>query len=370
MCPHTGCTFFIGQKISENMQIPALWAPIRWIYFALVRIRSWLYANHVLTTYRLQQPVVCIGNLTMGGTGKTPTVIAIGHLLHKAGCRISVILRGYKGHHQGTVLLVADGKKSLTTVQEAGDEALVIAQNLPQAIIAISKDRWKCGSWLERNFSIDLHLLDDGYQHLRLFRNFNLLLIDVTNPWGDTSLPGGLLREPLSGIQRADAVLLTRTKPGEHYPELMQIIKMHRFDLPIFYSRQKIWAVDSMRRKDFTPMEKLKDTPLLAFAGIGQPNQFFSLLQESEFRIHECYPFKDHHRYTSGDILKLKSRCQSIGIKAMITTEKDAGKLNVQDFEPFQVLVAKLEFEFDNPDQLLELIRNKTGFTSNLGRIP
>ncbi len=352
------------------MQIPALWAPIRWIYFALVRIRSWLYANHVLTTHRLQRPVICVGNLTMGGTGKTPTVIAIGHLLQKAGYRISVILRGYKGQYKGAVLLVSDGVKSLTTVQEAGDEALVIAQNLPQAIIATSKDRWKCGTWLEQNFSIDLHLLDDGYQHLRLFRNFNLLLIDVTNPWSDTFPPVGLLREPLSGIQRADAVLLTRTKPGEHYPELMQIVKMHRSDLPVFYSRQKICAVDSMRGKDSTPMEKLKDSSLLAFAGIGQPNQFFSLLKESQFHIRECCPFKDHHRYTSEDISRLKSRCQSIGIKAMITTEKDAGKLSVQDFEPFQVLVARLEFEFDSPDQLLELILNKTGLSLKTGMVP
>jgi tetraacyldisaccharide 4'-kinase len=349
------------------MLIRAFLAPFGWFYIALVRIRSWLYANNILTTHRLQRPVICVGNLTMGGTGKTPTVIAIGQLLEKAGCRVSVILRGYKGRHKGALLLVSDGKKLMTTVREAGDEALVIARNLPQAIIATSKNRWKCGSWLESNFSVDIHLLDDGYQHLRLFRDFNLLLIDVTNPWGGGLPPVGRLREPLSGIQRADAVLLTRAKPEEHYPELIHAVASHRPDVPVFYSRQRVSAVDLMLRKDSIALEKLRGKPLLAFAGIGHPDQFISLLKESQFHIPEYCVFRDHHRYTSEDISRLKSLCQRIGIEAMITTEKDAEKLSAQDFEPFKVLVARLEFEFDDPDRLIRLILKNSGLSLEVG---
>jgi tetraacyldisaccharide 4'-kinase len=366
---YTSFIFFVGLNLDKDMLIQPLLAPISWTYIALVRTRSWLYGNNILATHRLQQPVICVGNLTMGGTGKTPTVIAMGHLLQKTGCRISVILRGYKGHHKGAVLLISDGKKLLTTAQNAGDEALVIARNLPRAIIAVAKNRWECGTWLEKKFSIDVHLLDDGYQHLKLFRNFNLLLIDVTNPWGGGYPPIGRLREPLSGIQRADAALLTRTKPGDHYPELIQTLKMHRPDLPVFFSRQKISTVNSMHGRVPIEMEKLRATPLMAFAGIGHPEQFFSLLKESQFCIPESYTFKDHHRYTAEDVTRLKSRCQRTGIEAMITTEKDAEKLNVLDFEPLKLLVARLEFEFDNPESLLQLILNRIGFSSQAGMV-
>ena len=339
----------------------ALFAPVSWIYVALVRIRSWLYATNIRAARRLLRPVICVGNLTMGGTGKTPTVIAIGHLLQKAGCRVSVILRGYKGRQRGAPLLVSNGKVLLTTAQEAGDEALVIARNLPQALVAVSKDRTECGAWLEKNFPIDVHLLDDGYQHLKLFRNFNLLLIDVTNPFGGGFPPEGRLREPLSGIRRADAVLLTRTKPGEPYSELIHTVRRYRPDLPVFVSRQRIKSIDSMLEKDSIVVEKLRNTSLLAFAGIGNPDQFFSLLRESQIPISECCAFRDHHRYTSEDIWKLKSLCQRAGIEAMITTEKDAEKLTGQNFEPFLVLVARLEFELDDSDRLLQLILSKTG---------
>ena len=125
-----------------------------------------------------------------------------------------------------------------------------------------------------------------------------------------------------------------------------------------------------MLGKDSIVKERLRNTSLLAFAGIGNPGQFFSLLRESQFSISECCAFRDHHRYTSKDISRLKALCRRAGIEAMITTEKDAERFRVQNFEPFPVLVARLEFEFDNPDKLLQLILTKTGSPIETGILP
>ena len=337
----------------------ALLAPLGWIYVGLIRFRLWFYASGLKSPSHLKKPVICIGNLTMGGTGKTPTVIAIGRLLQEKGYRITVILRGYKGSHRGTPLLVSNGTALLATSQQAGDEALLLAKHLPGAIVAASKDRKSCGDWLERNFSIDVHLLDDGFQHLRLFRDLNLLLLDVTNPFAAGFPPQGQLREPLSGIKRADAILLTRTRVGNSYDALVQEVKMYRADLPIFRVRQRIRAVESLRGGEYLEPEQLCNTALLAFAGIGNPNQFFSLLKESHFRILESHAFPDHHRYTPQNIATLTSLSAAIGIKSMITTEKDAQKLRAEDFPSHEIWVAKLEFELEDASRLLSLIQQK-----------
>ena len=350
------------------MLFRVLLAPLSWVYIAVVSSRFWLYAHNFLHVQRLQRPVICIGNLTMGGTGKTPTVIAIGRMLQETGSRVSVILRGYRGRRITSYLLVSDGRQLLATVHEAGDEALLIARSLPQAVVAVCKDRAGCGDMLEQSFPIDFHLLDDGYQHVRLFRNFNLLLIDVTNPFGQGFPPLGRLREPLSGIRRADAVLFTRTIPLETYQELTHKVLSYRPNLPIFLARQKIRSIDSMPGNEPVMMRKFRDSRLLAFAGIGNPEQFFSLLRESQISITEHCAYGDHHRYTQEDISVLKSRCEKAGIEAMITTEKDAEKLSAFDFEPFPVFIAKLEFEISDPAGLRQLILEKTGFPVESGK--
>jgi tetraacyldisaccharide 4'-kinase len=350
------------------MLFRVLLAPLSWIYVALVSVRSWLYAHNFLRIHRLRRRVICIGNLTMGGTGKTPTVIALGRILQETGSRISVILRGYKGRRETTPLLVSDGRQLLATAQEAGDEALMIAKNLPQAVVAVSKHRASCGVMLEQKFPIDFHLLDDGYQHLSLFRDFNLLLIDVTTPFGKGFPPLGRLREPLREIQRADAVLFTRTNPLETYQELTHKVLSYRPDLPIFLARQRIRSIESMSGNEPVIVEGLRERRLFAFAGIGNPNQFFSLLGDSQIGLTEHYAFGDHHRYTLEDISRLKSRCEKAGIEAMITTEKDAEKLGAFDFEPFPVFIAKLQFEINEPVRLLQLIFEKTGGSAESGK--
>ena len=183
-------------------------------YEQAVRLRNRGYEAGWFRVQRLNRPVISIGNLTLGGTGKTPTVIALGKMLQGAGYSVSVLLRGYKGRHRGGPLLVSDGRRIRSESALAGDEALVIARNLPGALVTVGKDRARAGRWIESRRPVDLHLLDDGFQHRKLHRCLDLVLVDVTNPFGGGQVvPAGQLREPLEALRRADAVILTRTRP-------------------------------------------------------------------------------------------------------------------------------------------------------------
>ena len=216
--PSAGVTFFRGndETLASNFAFRAskmnLLSPIAALYGAVVRLRGWGYAAGVFRVARLQSPVISVGNLTMGGTGKTPTTIALGKRLLDSGHRVAILSRGYKGEHSGGPLLVSDGQCIHTTAKEAGDEALVIARNLPRALVAVARKRAQAGAWLEKHFGVDVHLLDDGFQHLQLHRDLNLLVVDATNPFGGGLPPRGRLREPLDAIRRADAVFSPEPK--------------------------------------------------------------------------------------------------------------------------------------------------------------
>mgnify|MGYP003321219454 CR=1 FL=1 len=210
-------------------------------YTVAVSIRNRLFDKGWLKIHRLRNPVISIGNLTLGGTGKTPAVIEIGKILQRSGYTVSVLLRGYKGNYGGNPLLVSDGKDLKTTSLVAGDEALVIAKNLPGALVTVSKDRVKAGKWVEQWSSANIHLLDDGFQHRKLYRSLNLLLIDVTNPFGSGYLfPAGFLREPLKELRRADAVILTRTQNNVNYQPLIDQLHFLKSDIPCFLATQSL----------------------------------------------------------------------------------------------------------------------------------
>ena len=213
-------------------------------YEQVVRLRNRGYDAGWLEVQRLERPVISVGNLTLGGTGKTPTVIALGKMLQAAGHSVSVLLRGYKGRHRGGPLPVSDGRRIRSDSGLAGDEALVIARNLPGARVTVGKDRAGAGRWIESREAVDLHLLDDGFQHRQLHRCLDLVLVDVTNPFGGGRMvPSGQLREPLEALRRADAVILTRTRTGEDYDTLTRELRRFKPELPCFLSTQTIEPV-------------------------------------------------------------------------------------------------------------------------------
>jgi len=324
------------------------------LYQAGAWLHRSLYSSGWRRIQRLQQPVISVGNLTVGGTGKTPTVIALGELLQQQGYIVSVLLRGYKGSHAGGPLLVSDGESLLASSQFAGDEALVIAKNLPGAIVTVCKDRTEAGRWVERSFSANVHLLDDGFQHFNLYRDLNLLLIDVTDPFGGNHLlPLGRLREPLAGIRRADAVLLTRTQPGQDYGDLVERVRAYKTAIPCFRVTQKLVVSSVSKDLDFVGLERLT---ALAFAGIANSAQFFDSLRKQGTNLPGTMGFPDHHRYRTEDLDRIKTVCQNQGIETVVTTEKDLQNFDASAVAPLHLVVVRVLFELEENGDIKKMI--------------
>jgi tetraacyldisaccharide 4'-kinase len=336
-------------------------SPIAALYGASVRLRGWSYTSGLLPTTRLQAPVISVGNLTMGGTGKTPTTIALGKQLLDSGHRVAILSRGYKGEHGGGPLLVSDGQRIYSTANEAGDEALVIARNLPRALVAVARKRAQAGAWLERHYGVDVHLLDDGFQHLQLHRDLNLLVVDATNPFGGGLPPRGRLREPLDTIRRADAVILSRTEAGHSYDELIARIRRYKPDIPCLLAHQKLVTLRRLGKEEELPLQALSGVAVVAFAGIGNPSQFLTTLKQAGIQIIQSFSFPDHHNYRAPDCQRLVRECERLDVEALITTEKDAEKLSAAEFGLREVFAAKLAFEFNDPHQLSRLLSDVAG---------
>jgi tetraacyldisaccharide 4'-kinase len=336
-------------------------SPFTLLYALAIRLRWRLYSSGLIPTSHLKRPVISVGNLTMGGAGKTPATIALARLLQASGLRVSVLLRGYRGSHRGEPLVVSDGQQLLATADLAGDEAVVLARNLPRAIVAISKNRADAGEWVEKHFEVDVHLLDDGFQHLKLHRDLNLLVVDATNPYGGGLPPLGRLREPLDAVSRADAVILTRTELTGGYSRMVEEILKIKPHIPYFVTKQRLtnaWALD--RPADST-IESWNGVSVFAIAGIANPGQFFRTLQRHGIQLADCWTFPDHHRYCHDDYRRIQSRCQRLQMTTVMTTEKDAVKLDAAALAPLSVVAVRLTFEFDNTDLLRKILTECVG---------
>ncbi len=265
--------------------------PVSAIFGAGVALRNALYDRGVFKVRKLARPVVSIGNISVGGSGKTPFVIALGELLQQRGIEFDVLSRGYG--RRSTEIAVVDPNG---TPEQFGDEPLLIARKL-RAPVIVGADRYRAGLLAEKQFSSKLHLLDDGFQHRRLHRDFDIVLLPAEDQRG-TLLPMGRLREPLSALKRADAIVLpdSAEKP------------LHA---------KSVWRA---RRQ----IEIAADGRVIAFCGIARPQQFFDALKAAHQEIAGTITFRDHHRYVQRDIDRLLDLKKQTGASGFVTTEKDA----------------------------------------------
>jgi tetraacyldisaccharide 4'-kinase len=314
-----------------------LW-PLSVMYGVLARWRAWMYARGLLKQKRLNRPVISVGNLTVGGTGKTPMVIWLAERFLAEGKRVGILSRGYKG-----------------SVGTSDEIELMKFRLQNRALFGVGADRYEQGKKLEAK--VDVFLLDDGFQHLALERDVNLLLIDAAQPLAkQTMLPTGRLREPVSAMARADLLVFTRaeTVPGTS-------AAINRFqDYPVFSAATRLLG---FRRFGtgiglFRP-EEIDAGPFYAFCGIGNPRAFFQDLKNWNLALVGHCEFADHHRYDSRDATELTSAARAVGAKAMLTTEKDAQNLIAIDFTGFPVYVAVIDLEISKEASLLGLIHEK-----------
>lgn len=308
---------------------------MRWLSWAAVpyewvtRLRAYGYERGWFARKHLPVPVVSIGNLTVGGTGKTPLVIEITEWLLEAGRRVAVLSRGYRRASREPLLLVSDGTRMLASSEQAGDEPFLIAQRCPRAVVAVGADRYQLGRLVLERHGVDWIVLDDGFQHLRVHRDVNVLLVDATDAPGlERLLPAGRLREPISAAKRATAVIVTRAEKASQVDEVTKLLRSAVDPLPVtaevVFRAGDVLSVAAGTNRS---REWCKGKGALLVSGVGHAASFQSTATDLGVKILEEVVYPDHHAYSREDVAQLEK--QAIGLKAdiVLTTEKDAGKL-------------------------------------------
>ena len=334
-------------------------APLGLLYGAAMRARSALYRAGALPVYDAGAPVISVGNLTTGGTGKTPLVEWVARRLAEAGRRPCVLTRGYGRANPRSRVLVSDGTRLLADALDGGDEPRLLAESLlGTAAVLSDKDRAAAARWAQAELGSDAFVLDDGFQHLRLRRDLDIVTIDATNPWGGGSLlPRGRLREPLSALRRADVCVITRADLADDVAGLRREVMRLSGGRPVFAARAR---TTELRPLDDTPpsaasgMSSLSQ-PIAAFCALGNSQAFFAHLRAGGHSLARTRAFPDHHRYTQKDVTALGREARASGARALLTTPKDAVKLRALRFD-LPCFAVEIELEFDDETRLRGLI--------------
>jgi tetraacyldisaccharide 4'-kinase len=338
---------------------PFIYAPAK-LYELCVRARAAFYENRFFEARRLKAPVISVGNLTVGGAGKTPCVAFLARFLRDEGCEVAILSRGYKRESRGRVE-VSNGREILCGPNESGDEPFLLAKSCPGARVVVDRDRYAAGEWLEARGRISVFVLDDGYQHLRLGRDLNLLLIDASEPLDQAKMiPFGRLREPITAMRRADAVIVTRSdQPFDRRALENAIGKFARADTPVFYAHHKMTELINLDGAGGVSPVYFARKRVAAVSGVARPDRFAADLERLGMEIALRRDFDDHHRYTREELSEIVERAREVRAEVIITTEKDAANLPAgfagRSVPP--IFAARIEFACENEEALKDLVR-------------
>lgn len=314
------------------------------IYAAVVMLRLWLYRQRLIHDHHLGVPVISIGNLTVGGTGKTPVVELFARTLREKGRAVAILSRGYKSKRAARPPLwkrwaarlnlvekppeppprvVSDGKKVLLDSYTAGDEPWMLASNLPGVPVVVDKNRVKAGRHAIENFHSDVLLLDDGMQYLRLKHRLDIVLVDRTSPFGNGHmLPRGTLREPAQHLKRASYIFITKSDETPN-TDLITEIRRYNRDAEIVECRHRPMHFKKMGSGELMPITDLKGRYVGALSGIAVPESFEKGLRKLGAKVEATARFADHHRFTEREIKQFIDRCVRRDLEFIVTTEKD-----------------------------------------------
>jgi tetraacyldisaccharide 4'-kinase len=310
-----------------------LW-PLSVVYSLVARARAWCYQSGVFRTKSLPGTVVSVGNLTVGGTGKTPVVLWLAERFVEEGKRAAILTRGYRG--------TAD---AATRGEPQSDEVALLRARLSGKVkIGVGADRYKNGTVLAQH-GIEWFILDDGFQHLQLQRDANIVLLDATDPFGGgKTLPAGRLREPISALRRADVVVITRSVQGST-PATEALVRRHT-PSPVFYATTRLEAVRRVPQNGTAmPQEDWRRVRFLAFCAIGNPAAFFYDLRRWGFHTAGERSFPDHHVYTAPEAAELEHAAAACDAEALLCTEKDVWNLRHVQFLQFPVYCCRISLD-------------------------
>lgn len=309
--------------------------PLSAPYALALRLRGAAYEAGLFRSFQLPKPVVAVGNLTVGGTGKTPMVVYLARWFMERGKRVTVLSRGYGGSMHGKVSIVADGGTIRLTPAEAGDEPYLLACSVPGLSLVIGADRYQSGLLALERLNPDIFILDDGFQHQRLRRDLNILLLDCRKPFGNGwTLPAGTLREAPTAVERADLVIFTRC--NERPPPQVT-------GKPCCSASHRLTVALPLAGGEQLPLSALEGLRGLAFAGIAQPASFFESLQGKGLQLAATLVFPDHCKYGEREMTTLCRMKEASRAEYLITTEKDAVKLAAYGERLGRVYAAGLE---------------------------
>lgn len=338
------------------------------LYELSIRARIVAYERGLLKTHHLNAPVISVGNLTVGGTGKTPCVAFIASTLRDAGHQVAILSRGYKRKTTGRIE-VSDGAQVLCSPAESGDEPFLLAQTCPGVRVIVDQDRYAAGRWLEARARISAFILDDAYQHLRLARDLNLLLIDATEPLKHAEMvPFGRLREPLSELRRADAFIITRSDQKFDRTELTETIEKHsRLNTPLFFAHYEMTRMRRLGDDQVISLAEFAGKKIAAVSGIAKPGHFNNDLQKAAMQVVLRRDFPDHHSYSPGEFAEVIAAAQTTKAEAIIVTEKDAANLPKELLRqsPLPIYAAQIEFRCAEASQFKELLLSVTPRNNN-----
>ncbi|MDZ4163529.1 MAG: tetraacyldisaccharide 4'-kinase [Smithellaceae bacterium] len=316
-----------GEDQGSNRPLVLLLGLLSFGYRSVVSLRNFLFDRGLLKVAKLSCPVISVGNITVGGTGKTPMVINLARHFQQNGFSPAVLTRGYGGRGLSGVTLVSDGKETLNDYQAVGEEAVLLARSLPGVPVLVGPKRARTGLVAREIFRADLVILDDAFQHRGIFRDLNLVLLNSSRPLGNGQLlPAGPLREPASALKRADIVVYTGVADKAEEP-VDSPVALFPAGTPVFracYQPKDLFHPPSGR---FLPPGILRGKTVCLLAGIGRPEGFQETVASLGAKVAAYRIFPDHHIYRPGDLDDLLPLCEENKVDFLITTEKDAVKL-------------------------------------------
>jgi tetraacyldisaccharide 4'-kinase len=321
------------------------------LYGGGTKLRRDLYRLGRMKVRRLPVPVICVGNLTVGGTGKTPLVLHLAQRLQNMGVKPVIVSRGYKGKTTQKASIVCDGQRVLLSPDEAGDEPVMLASHLIKVPVTVGRDRYAAGTLAVEAFDPDVVLLDDGFQHLALARDLNLVLLDANEPFGNGHLlPRGILREPASALLDAHALVLTRKKTAD--PTIPTVFPGAWGDRPIFQAshRPYLWKLIKARRAVRVgtkfDLADLNGKRVYLFSGIGRNDDFNATVRNLGGCIADHLTFADHYRYSALQLAEAGQMAVRLSCKYLVTTEKDYARIAKGIDLPLDLVVLGIDIKF------------------------
>ena len=341
------------------------------IFSGITRLRAWLYETGLARRFPLGCQVISVGNVTVGGTGKTPVVEILARTLKEEGRNVAILSRGYRkkekpflqrlfgGEAMAPPRVVSNGERVLLDSELSGDEPFMLASNLPGVAVLVDKNRVKAGRSAIRHFGCDVLILDDGFQYMKLKHSHEIVLVDSTNPFGNGHLlPRGILREPAANIRRADFIFIT--KSDGHTEALRARLRRMNDRAEIAECRHRPRYYKNAFTGEVLPLEAVSGMKVVTLAGIAAPMSFENAVSGMGARILARERYPDHFRYRAQDIIDVINAADELGAQAILTTEKDAVRLPRLEYPKVPIFYMRMDIEiikgFDNFRQCVNRI--------------